>query len=302
LSVLSSSFGKEIEIMGLDLQRFSNIIRFYDIIDRLSPLLDVLNLHLQTILVAVSKENAVVGGVHIVPFSKDVWTIDSLAVDPNYRQQGVGARLISAALRYIEDRQGRKALTYVRADNIPSLRIKKELQGEFFDKRVLLMSNSNKNLPENVGDDLSIREAKSEDASEIFRLCRILDAKKATVFEISPNSFLNSKSELLMSVIGLVSSRKWVLINNGKIVGYADLMYTSPSEAAKIESFYLMGHSNLLSLATSLLNEIFKTLEERKIEKVAVSLSEDQREIINIFESLGFKHITSFYGVAHILA
>lgn len=287
--------------MGLDLQRFSNIVRFYDLVDWLSPLLDSLHVHVQTILVAASKAGSVVGGVHLVPYSKDIWTIDSLAVDPDYRQHGLGARLISATLKFVGDHHGRKALTYVRADNVPSLRIKKELSGEFFDRRVLLMYNLDKTLNEKVKNDFLTREAKPKDVFEIYELCRINDLEKATVFEMSPRSFIRSTFTFFMDAVGLVSSKKWVLTIQGKIVGYVDLTYTSPNEAAKIEAFYVRDKSDLLRLVTALLNRVFETMEKARIRKVAVNLSERQKETIQILEDLGFKRLASFYGVAHII-
>ncbi len=300
--VVNRAFGKEIEIMGLDFQRFFRIVKFYGLVDVLSSTLGVLNVHLPVILVAMSGAK-VVGGVHIVPYGNKVWTIDSLVVDPNYRQCGIGRRLIKEALKYVWSRRGKKALTYVRADNIPSLRIKKKLHGEFFDERVLLLTELNETLRGgNIENNFLMREVRSGDALQIYGLCKILDHKKAKAFEISPKKFLYSPSERLMSKLGLSSSKRWVLEIQGKIVGYVHLTYTSPKEAAKIESFYLLGPSDLFNPTTLLLKRVFETLRERKIKKVVVSLNEDWKEMIRIFESLGFKLIASFYGVAHELA
>lgn len=300
--VVRRAFDKEIEIMGLDLQRFARIVKFYGFIEVLSRALETVDVYVPTILVAESKEAGIVGGVHVVPYAKEVWTIDSLAVDPSYRQHGIGVHLISAALKYVEDRHGRKALTYVRVDNLPSIRIRKRLRGEFFDKRVFLMLNVNKSPNITAGDNSAVCEARLEDSADICRLCRTVDPKKAATFEISPKSFLNSKSELLMSGVGLTHRKKWVLKNRGVIVGYVDVIYSSPQEAAKIEHFCLVGASDPVSSAEQLLNTVFKTLAERKIRKLVVTLNEDWIEMIQIFEGLGFKRVASFYGVAHLLA
>lgn len=300
--VVRRAFSNEIEIVGLDLHRFSYIVKFYNLIDPLSRLLDTLNVHSPTILVAVLKDDIIVGGVHIVPFGNGVWTIDSLAVDPNYGRFGIGARLISEALKYVWDGRGERALTYVRADNLPSLRIRKKLRGEFFDRRVLLLSEMNKNFDVNPKSDFFIREVKAKDLSQVYKLCHILDSKKAVAFRIAPEKFLYSPLERLLSKLGFSFSKRLVMETHGKIVGYVHLTYASSEEAAKIESFYVVGPSDLYYRTALLLRRVFDILQKRNIKKVTVSLSEDLKETIQILESLGFKKLASFYGIAHELA
>lgn len=302
LRVLKVSFSEEIEIVGLDLRRLLSIIRFYNLIDLASRVLDTLNIYLPTILVAISEDDMIVGGVHIAPFGNSVWTIDSLVVDPNYRRSGIGVRLISEAIKYVWNGRGERALTYVRADNLPSMKIRKRLRGEFFDKRVLLLSELNKALDIDAKDDFLIREVKSKDLLQIFNLCRELDFKKATEFRITSRAFLNSPLEHLLGKLGLASSKRLVLEAKGRVVGYIHFTYASPKEAAKIESFYIAGPSDLYHRTTLLLGRVFGALQERNIKKVTISVSEDWKEMIQILENVDFKPIASFYGIAHNLA
>lgn len=300
--VLRRAFSKEIEILGLDLQRFLPIVRFYDLVDPLSRVLDTLDVYLPTILVAVSQDDVIVGGVHIAPFGNGVWTIDSLVVDPDYRRLGIGVRLISEAVKYVWDGRGERALTYVRADNLPSLRIRRKLHGEFFDRRVLLLSELNETLSVDNRVGFSIREVKSKDLSQILELCHKLDSKKAAEFRITAGKFQYSPLEHLLGKLGLSFSKRLVLEAEEKIVGYIYLTCGSPKEAARIESFYVIGNSDLHYRTTLLLSRAFHVLQERNIKKVTVSLSEDWKGMIQILESIGFKRYASFYGVAHNLA
>ncbi len=299
--VFSRSFGQEIEIMGLDLQRFMSIVRFYDLISVLSRMLEVVNVYLPTILVAVSKEDAVLGGVHLVPFGRGVWTIDSLVVDPSYRRRGIGVRLISEAVAYVWTGRGEKALTYVRADNMPSLRIRRRLHGEFFDRRLFLMAEVDERPIGNISGDFVIRDVQPRDVSDVYRFCSTLDHQKAVTFELSPSSFLSSVTERVASRLGWSSSKRWVLESQGQVVGYVHLTYSSPKEAARIESFYILGPSDLYAPTALLLNRVFDTLRAERIRKVVVSLNEDWKELIRVFEDLGFTSLMSFYGVAHAL-
>ena len=298
--VLQRAFGREIEIVGLDLQRLFRIAKFYNLIDVLFRILGFMKIHPPTVLVAISKCE-VVGGVHIVPFGNKIWTIDSLVVDPNFRRRGLGALLISEALKYIWNGRGEKALTYVRADNLPGLKIRKRLRGRFFDKRVLMIYELGENSVRNFQGTSLIREVKPEDALRIYQLCQTFDCKKMREFQLTPRNFLYSTSERVMSRLGLLFSKKWVLEEKGRIIGYSHVTYTSPKEAAKIEAFCLLPSTHMSNFAILLLNKIFSNLQERGIKKVVASLSEESKEMVEILKSLGFEPVGTFYGVAHDL-
>ena len=302
MSVVRRAFSEEIEIVGLDLQRFSPVVRFFNLVDPLSRVLDTIGVYLPTILVAVSQDDVIVGGVHIAPFGNGVWTIDSLAVDPNYRRLGIGVRLISEAVKYVWNGRGERALTYVRSDNVPSLSIRRRLRGEFFDRRVLLLSELNETSTAKDTGGFSIREVKSEDVLQILQLCNKLDPKKAATFRITAGNFQYSLLEHLLGKLRLSFSKRLTLKAEDKIVGYIHLTCTSPEEAGRIESFYVIGDSDLHYRTTVLLNRAFQILHERNIKKVTVSLSQDWKEMRQILENIGFKPYASFYGVAHNLA
>jgi amino-acid N-acetyltransferase len=61
---------------------------------------------------------AVAGCVSLVFFNQELCEVRSLAVDPAYRGQGLGGRLIAAALRLAEERGMRRVLTLTRATTI----------------------------------------------------------------------------------------------------------------------------------------------------------------------------------------
>lgn len=298
--VLQRAFGREIEIVGLDLQRLFRIVKFYNLIDVLFRILDAMKIHPPAILVAISKRE-VVGGVHIVPSGNKIWTIDSLVVDPNFRRRGLGALLVSEALKYVWNGRGKKALAYVRADNLPGLKIRKRLRGRLFDERVLMIYRLDEISVHKFQSAFSIREVEPKDAFRIYQLCQTFDCKKMREFQLTSRNFLYSTSERVMSGLGLLFSKKWVLEEKGRVIGYGHVTYTSPKEAAKIETFCLLSSTRMSNLATLLLNKIFSNLQERGIKKVVASLSEESKEMIEIFKSLGFEPIGTFYGVAHEL-
>lgn len=297
--VFRRAFSKEIEIVGLDLQRFFPIVKFYNVIDPISRALETVGVYLPTILVAVSQDDVIIGGVHIAPFGNKVWTIDSLVVDPGYRRLGIGVRLIGEAVKYVWNGRGERALTYVRADNLPSLRIRRKLHGEFFDERVLLLSELNEPLTIEDRGNFSIREVKSKDLPQILELCRKIDSKKAAAFRMTAEKFQYSALERLLGKLGLAFSKRLILEAEDQIAGYIHLTCASPKEAAKIESFYVIGNSDLHHRTTLLLGSAFHVLRERNIKKVTVSLSEDWKEMERVLESIGFKPYASFRGVAH---
>lgn len=294
--ILNMAFRREITIVGLDLSRLLSFQKYHTIIEMFYYVFDFLHKDYPTILVA-TLEDKVVGEVHLVPRGKRIWTIDSLAVDLNYSGRGIGYNLIKSSVGYIKKKRGRKALSSIRTDNAPALKIAERLGFLPFQKTSLFFHEI-KNLPNtSIPPDISIRKFQPTDAKEVFKVCKDADPAKTEAYNMSPKDFLTSPLERLLNRMLQLHSEKLVVEVDGRIVGYARITYTSQHEAAKIESLCLLSNPYFTRLAKAFLTYILNFLAERKIKKVIASLNEKCEETIETVKQKGFRPIASFYEI-----
>jgi ribosomal protein S18 acetylase RimI-like enzyme len=293
LAILKKAFKREIEIGGFDTQRFERNARFYRLMKFLMPVFDIFSKDYSTILVATLGDE-LVGEVHLNPFGKRMWTIDSLAVDPACGRRGIGFALIEESVDYLAKRKAEKILSSMRTDNIPANKIARKLGYAIFEERVTLIGELDK-VPKFHSSDILVREAKSKDTKQIFEIAKTADTVKTQAFETAPTDFAGSLFKTIMDRITGAHSKKFVAEMQGKIVGYAQTIYTSPKEASRIEPFYLPTSSNLSRIANSLLTEISEHLLARKMTKVITSVSTERKETITTLNKLGFTPIANMY-------
>lgn len=294
--VLSKAFKRELEIVGFDSQRFSRNAKLYSTLKFLLPIFNFLHLGFPTVLVAEA-DNKVVGEVDLVPWGKGIWTIDSLAVDPDYTGRGIGLSLIKGSVRYASQR-GRKILTSIRADNLPALRIAEKLGYKIFEERVLLFHRlGDYSLAKVEGQNVLIRGAKSKDAKHIYEIAKAVDPEKVHAYEITPEDFVSSVSKTVSSKMIGTHSKSFVAEAGGKILGYAHIVYTSPLEAARIESFYIESSKNFSEVASSLLNKASSFLRARKIRKVTANFNVSSKDATESFTRFGFTPFAHVYSV-----
>jgi ribosomal protein S18 acetylase RimI-like enzyme len=65
--------------------------------------------------------NKLVGVVIISHVIGDLWNLDQIAVDPNYRRQHIGERLLKKAILHVKNAGGRRIQLFVSTDNISAL-------------------------------------------------------------------------------------------------------------------------------------------------------------------------------------
>ncbi len=295
-TILKKAFRKEIEIGGFDSQRFERNTKLYRLTSFLMPVFDFFHKDYPTILVA-TLEDKVVGAVHLVPLGKEIWTIDSLAVDPASSRRGIGYSLIKGSVEHIMKRRGKKALSSIRTDNVPALRIAEKLGFSAFQKTYVLFQEI-KRLPNaNIHQNVLVRKFQPTDAEEVFKVCKVADPTKTKAYNMSPKDFLTSPLEWVLNRMLQLRSEKLVLEVEGRIVGYTHVTYTSQHEAAKIESFCLPPSPDFPRLAEALLICIMNFLAKKNIKKVIVRLNQKREETIETIKQKGFRPLASFYEI-----
>jgi ribosomal protein S18 acetylase RimI-like enzyme len=293
LELTQRAFKAEIEMGGFDEQRFKRTAKLYSLTRFLMPILDLFHIDYPTILVATI-DDKVVGEAHLAPFKKRMWTIDSLAVDPTCRGRGVGFDLIKRSVDYLAKRQARRVLSSMRVDNTSANRIAQKLGYEIFEERTTLLREAVGFVkPDNYG--IFVRDVKPKDAKRIHEMAQTIDAVRTQAFEIHPEDFSGSLSQTVMNKLKGTYSKRFVAESDGQVVGYAQVVYTTPKEAASAELLCPYRSDELSKIASTLLNRIADHIIPRGIKRIIVSVSRARKEETEALTSLGFTPIADMY-------
>ena len=301
LRLITEGFAREIEIVGLDMERLQMMAKFYRIINNFLSLFSFLNMDFETILVATLNYK-VVGEIHLVPHGRGIWSLDSATVDKNFRGHGIYRKLMQEALNYIRKRHGKRIVTSLWIDNIAPKKITSELQYDIFATEILMLHELSEISRTNNSQEVSIRDVEHGDIEQIFGICQAAYAKKMHALGFTPKNFSDSISRRIRNRMSGTFSKRLAIELKGKIVGYAHLTYTSPKEAANIEFFCLLPSVDPLRLVPSLARYISNLLAEKNIRKVVVSINEEWEETIEVFQRFGYKPFASAYQLVKELS
>lgn len=295
--ILNSAFQREVAIVGFDSGRLMGFRKYHRIAEVLYGIFDFFHKDYPTILVATI-DNRVVGEVHLVPLRDGVWALDSLATDPVYTKQGAGYNLIKGAIEYITRKRGRKALSSIRTDNTPALKIAEKLGFTPYQKTIVHYHQI-ASIPETTSTpDFRIRKFQSTDADEAFKIMTETDPTKTQASEMTPKNLQTTLIENLINRALQAHSEKLIIETQNKIAGYAHVTYTSPKEAARIEALCTLSGINGNNLTETMLIHMLKLLKRKNLTKVTITIDEKRQNTIEILKKLGFTPIASFHEIS----
>lgn len=293
--LIAEGFERQIEIVGLDMKRLQRMAKFYRLISNFMFLFSLLHIDFETILVATYNDK-VVGGIHMVPHGRHIWSIDSAAVDKNFRGHGIYRRLRQEAVNYIRKKCGQRIVTSVWADNIAPIKIVLgEMQYDVFATETLMVYEPCEISESDNIEGVRIRDVQGSEVEQIFEICQTAYPKKVRAYGNTPKDFSGSILRRIRKRISGISSKRLAIEVEGEIVGYVHLTYTSPKEAGNIEFLCLLPSVNPSVLVPSLARYVSQFLAEKNIRKVVVSLNEEWKETIEAFQKFGYKPFASVY-------
>lgn len=294
INLITEAFSKEISISGLNIRRLESMARLYRLLSYFFPITDFLGIDIETVLVAVSNGN-VVGEIHAVPHGRRIWSLDSAAVDSQFRGRGIYRKLLKEAVEYISKKQGRKILTSLWTTNMAPVKVTNELKFNILEeKKLLYLESINTSISQNKGN-VKIRNAERNDVSSIREICEKLCHAQAETCNTVAADFSESMMQSFRNRITQLHSQKWIMEFNGEIIGYVKIAYTSSEEAANIEHFYVLPSEAFSEHVDFLLREVLTFLRNQSIGKVTASINAEWNEVIKRFESLEFKSVASVY-------
>lgn len=294
MKLYSELFKYQPRVTAIDMQRFARVAKLYRLVGIFIPLLSLLRVDLETILVARSGDR-IIGEIHVVPHGKRVWSLDSSAVDADFRRRGVYSKLLNESLRYISERYGERVNTSLWTTNAAPLKMTRRLGFRIIETQILLGREDGKLTPIVLDKDVAIRGVKSADLEEIYRLCKALSPMKTTAYRIGPQDFRASFLSRALGIVTWSRSKKWVLETDGKIMGYIHAVFNPTERTGRIESLLVRPSDRSSHLSSLLLSQVLRLLAEKSVRRLLMSINEEWKETIETVQRFGFKPIASVY-------
>lgn len=174
------------------------------------------------------KNNKLVGYIKISPLNQDKthWYFEEIAVDKEYRKQGIGRSLQRYALSYVG--KSRKIFASVRAENIASLKICQRDGLGVYSKKFLMIGRASDSPKVTIK---GFRTWKQKDAAGVYELykertpedIRRIEDKSINDFK---ESIFDRIFEILQGVFFLPRV-KFVLEKNNRIVSFLEIEFFS---------------------------------------------------------------------------
>jgi len=232
LDLLPKSFAEEFEVTGFDPDHVRQMVnQLFGIFGRIFLGLTTLFGRESVKFLVAEVDNRVVGTT-IVNNDRRVGYISTVMVNPDYRRKGIATMLMGSAVDYIGKRKMNKAVLHVVSTNIPAKNVYSKLGFIEFENITHLVGEIDSlSRPENTGKVL-VRPFQNSDINQVCSLIRVSeDPDHLRVFDFCRDDL---KTPLWRRIIHFSTEMKMVAMQNGRIVGYAELSYTTPKEASRI--------------------------------------------------------------------
>lgn len=290
LDLLPKSFAEEFEVTGFDPDHVRQMVnQLFGIFGRIFMGLTTLFGKEPVKFLVAEVDNRVVGTT-IVNNGGRVGYISTVMVHPDYRRKGIATMLMRNAVDYISKKKMSKAVLHVVSTNIPAKNVYSKLGFNEFENITHLVGEMDSlSRPENT-EKVLVRLFQNSDINQVCSLIKVSeDPDHLRVFDFCSDDL---KTPLWRRIIHFSTERKMVAMQNDRIVGYAEVSYTTPKEASRIENVQVHPEHRSSGIEGALIAAAIDQIGQCKTKRIRVTVPAMRQELIEIFESLGFrKHL-----------
>lgn len=290
LEVLGLSFAEELEVSGFDPDHAKKMVdQMFGIIGRIFLGFSKL-FGKEPIKFLVAEVNKRLVGTTMVNKRGKVGYISAVMVHPTYRRRGIARKLIKNALDYIQKKKMKRAVLHVVSTNVPAKSLYTELGFREFEKIAHLVGNVDSfSPPENV-EGVQIRSFQKNDTDAVYELVKSSeDPKHLETFDFKKNDL---KTSFVQRVFHFFTENKIVALQDNRIIGYAQAIYTTPNEAGQIRNVQVNPEMRSKGIEEMLIHSGINEIRKIETKKIRGTASLKRPELITAMKRLGFeKHL-----------
>jgi ribosomal protein S18 acetylase RimI-like enzyme len=297
LVLMPLCFAKEFEVSGFDPDRVRGMVdRGYGTSGRLFlGLLRVFGREPIKFLVAEA-DNKVVGTTIINDRGK-IGYISSVMVHPDYRRKGIATKLVKSALDYVQRRKKSKAVLHVDSTNISALNLYVKLGFGVFEHVGYFLGEADSPRLSGDAGGVEVRPFQKEDLNEVYQLVRRSEEpNRLRVYDFGKADL---RTSFFQRLFRFSTQNRLVAVLNGRIVGYAEAVYSTPKVAGVVSSIYVGSEEGERSrnIERALVNAGWNEIAKGGARRVRVTVSMERQGLIGTLVSLLFREALVMVGM-----
>jgi ribosomal protein S18 acetylase RimI-like enzyme len=290
LELLPLSFAEEFEVTGFDPDHVREMVdQMFGISGQLFLGLTGLFGKEPAKFFVAEVDNRVVGTT-IVNNKGRVGYISTVMVHPNYRRKSIATRLMQSAVNYIRKKKMTRAVLHVVSTNIPAKNVYTKLGFKKFENVTYLIGETDSLVEPKKTEKVAVRLFQNSDIDEVCNLIKMSeDPNHLRIFDFGKDDL---KTPLWQRLIHFSKERRIVAVQNDRIVGYAEVSYTTPKEASRIENVQVCPEHRSNGIEEALIDASIDQIRQSGAKRIRVTAPTIRQELIEIFENPGFrKHL-----------
>ena len=289
LDLLKTCFAEEFEISGFDPDHVTDMFnRGFGGTGKL--ILDLMRLFgKEPFKFLVAEANGKIVGTTIVSNRGKSGYISTVMAHPDYRRKGVATRLVTDALTHIKRRKMARAVLHVNSMNATAKNLYLKLGFKTFEHVAYFVKETGSvHLSENASK-IKIREFQKDDLDQVYNLIKASeDSNSLRIFDFTKKDL---KVPFLQRAFGLATQKKLVAVLDDRIVGYAEVTYTTPKESGRIASISVNSRDRSLGIEKLLIGEASNEIAGGGVNRIRLAAPTAKQELIETVKELGFKEI-----------
>lgn len=234
-------------------------------------------------------------GTTIVEDKGKLSSISVVMVDPDYRRRGIATRLMTRALECVRRRGKVRAVLSVLSTNVPAMDMYVKLGFRAFEHSIYFVGETGSFVaPEDV-DGVVIRPFRNDDLDEVYTL--VVASEDPVRLKMYDFRKSNLKTPFLVRFFRTAKEMRFVAVFNGRIVGYAEVSYTTPNEVGRIGFIYANVEGRKLGVEKLLVNAARRVVENADVNRFRIIVPSTQQELVETVKALGFKEMLTVDGM-----
>jgi ribosomal protein S18 acetylase RimI-like enzyme len=222
-------------------------------------------------------------------------SISVVMVDPDFRRRGIATRLMTHALKYIRQRGKARAVLGVLSTNINATDMYVKLGFRAFEHSVYFVGETGSFVAPEEVEGVVIRSFRNGDLDEVYALVVASeDPVRLKTYDFRKS---NLKTRFLARFFRTSKETKFVAVYNGRIVGYAEVSYTTPNEVGRIGFIHANVEGKKLGVEKLLVNAARRVVEAAGVNRLRIIVPSLQQELIETVKALGFKEAFAVDGM-----
>jgi len=289
------SFTDEFDITGFDPDKWRKLVRRrFSISGRaLFALMRLFNREPMKFFVADMDGKVV--GTTVLSRSKNGGYISTVMTHPDFRRKGIAMSLLKTAVDYARKRKLANVILHVSSVNDSAKDLYRKLGFEKFEESLYLTGSVDLLIESGKIDEGQVRDYQKSDEDQVYELIKgSRDPKSLEVYDFQKKD-LRTSFWVRMFRVGTL--KKIVAVQDGEIVGYASLGYTSEREAGRIGSLDVSSEMVSKGVAEELVKTGADYVRLCGTKTVLVEVALRNEELVKRLQNLGFKRRLVFEGM-----